>query len=61
MMDVHICTFQIKLQVARLLSSKFTEGQSLEAVWRSQKGQIIIVGAVRPSVKQAVARFDETF
>lgn len=58
-MEVHLCTFEIVLN-----SVKFTQNtrpQQVEAVWRSEKGEIIIVGAMKPMPKNGIATFNEAF
>ena len=60
-MQVHICTFQIKLTTVTVSPYLKIGRQSLESVWKSDKGQIIVVGAVRSNIKNGKATFNEIF
>jgi len=60
-MEVHICTFQIKVTTVKVCFTPKSIRQSLEAVVRGEKGQIIVVGAIRSMIKNGLANFNEIF
>ena len=55
-MEVHICDFNITLHQTKI--SPTPPNARLEAVWRSEKGEIIIQGAVKPIARRGVATFN---
>lgn len=58
-MQVYLCTFEIHLTTVKL--SPETKLLEIEAVLRSEKGEIIIVGAMKPLPKRGIAMFNEAF
>ena len=60
-MEVHICTFKLKLSTVKVNFTPKSTRQTLEAVWRGEKGQVIVVGAARPIIKNSIASFEEPF
>jgi hypothetical protein len=59
MMQVHRCTFEMALHSARVGPS--LQRTTLQALWRTERGDIIVVGAMRPTSKKGIALFDENF
>ena len=58
-MEVHLCTFEITLQSARVAAQLNRE--QLEALWRTERAELIIIGAIRPTPKKNIAVFNENF
>jgi hypothetical protein len=59
MMQVYLCTFEILLGTVKVPQE--TKLSDIEAVLRSEKGEVIIVGAMKPIPKRGTATFNEAF